>query len=61
MPRTGPQSAARIFAVPIVLLAASIAGLVFGLLGEGGWDIAAWAALGLPVLIGLTVLATARN
>lgn len=61
MPRTAPQSTARIFAIPLVLLIASIAGLVFGLLGEGGWDIAAWAALGLPVLIGLTVLATARH
>ena len=61
MPRTAPQSASRIFAIPLLLLVASIAGLVFGLLGEGGWDIAAWAALGLPVLTALLVLATAKN
>lgn len=44
------QGAARIFALPLVLFAASVAGLVLGLTGEGAPDIAAWALLLLPLL-----------
>lgn len=40
---------AAIFAVPLLLAAASIAGLVIGLTGEGARDLAAWLLLALPL------------
>ncbi|MGV2497053.1 hypothetical protein [Pelagerythrobacter aerophilus] len=45
------QSLAHIFALPLALFAASFAGLVLGLTGEGAPDILAWALLSLPVLV----------
>jgi hypothetical protein len=39
-----------IFAVPLLLALASIAGLVVALTGDGWRDAAAWAALAIPVL-----------
>lgn len=48
-PRTAPRSLARVFAVPLLLLAASLAGLVIGLVGEGPTDMAATALLFLPL------------
>ncbi|HEV7340186.1 MAG TPA: hypothetical protein VGN68_00990 [Sphingopyxis sp.] len=39
-----------IFAVPLLLALASIAGLVIALTGDGLRDAASWAALAIPVL-----------
>ncbi|MDK2762018.1 MAG: hypothetical protein KYX64_11760 [Sphingopyxis sp.] len=40
----------RIFAVPLLLAALSLAGLVIALTGDGWRDAASWVALGLPVV-----------
>ncbi|MXP42572.1 hypothetical protein GRI75_13080 [Altererythrobacter soli] len=40
------RSVARVFAWPLALFAATIAGLVLGLTGEGWRDAAAWLLLG---------------
>lgn len=39
-----------IFAIPLLLALASIAGLVIALTGDGLRDAASWAALAIPVL-----------
>lgn len=44
------MSAARVFAVPALLLVASIAGLVLGLTGDGFPDGLAWGLLSIPTL-----------
>ncbi|WP_374408940.1 hypothetical protein [Pelagerythrobacter sp.] len=49
-PKRPPQTLGRVFALPIALFAASCAGLVLGLTGEGAPDLAAWALLALPII-----------
>lgn len=44
------QSLRAIFAIPLLLALASIAGLVVALTGGGVRDAASWAALAIPVL-----------
>ena len=39
-----------IFAIPLLLALASVAGLVVALTGDGLRDAASWAALAIPVL-----------
>ena len=42
----------RVFAAPLALFAATVAGLVLGLTGDGWRDVAAWLLLGsLPAAI----------
>ena len=41
---------ARVFAMPALLLLASIAGLVLGLTGDGLPDALSWVLLSLPIL-----------
>jgi hypothetical protein len=48
--RSARRSLVRVFALPLLLFAASIAGLVIGLTGDGGRDIAASSLLFLPLL-----------
>ena len=48
--RRSRASLATVFAVPLVLLVATIAGLVIGLNGDGLPDILSWALLALPLL-----------
>lgn len=48
--RGARQSVAHVFALPLMLFVASVAGLVLGLTGEGLPDIAAWALLSLPLV-----------
>lgn len=48
--RTARRSLARVFALPSLLFAASIAGLVIGLTGDGARDLAASSLLFLPLL-----------
>lgn len=45
------RSAVTIFVWPLAVGALSVAGLVAGLMGEGGWDWLAWTGLALPVAI----------
>lgn len=40
-----------IFAMPILLAIVSLAGLVVGLLGDGGYDVAAGLAVAVPVVV----------
>ena len=47
--RTGRASYARVFAVPLVLLLATLAGLVTGLTGDGTRDWLAWLLAALPL------------
>jgi len=47
---TARRSLARVFRIPLLLLAASVAGLVIGLNGDGWPDLAACALLLLPLL-----------
>ena len=49
--RIGPQRTASVLAAPVLLLAASLTGLILGLTGDGWRDIAASLFLALPVLI----------
>ena len=48
--RRARQSLAVVFALPLVLFAASVLGLVLGLTGDGLPDVAAWMLLLLPIL-----------
>ncbi|RIV86803.1 hypothetical protein [Aurantiacibacter zhengii] len=45
------QSLWYVFAIPASLLAASIAGLVLGLTGDGLRDAFAWGLLSLPIIL----------
>ncbi len=45
-----PQSLGQILAAPLVIAAASVAGLVLALTGDGWRDALSWAALAAPVL-----------
>ncbi|MGB7370580.1 hypothetical protein [Erythrobacter sp.] len=51
---------ARVFAVPALLLLASIAGLVLGLTGDGLPDALSWALLLLPILAAIFAFAKRR-
>lgn len=46
------------FAWPLLIGAASVAGLVLALLGEGAADVAGWLLLGVPII---AVLATSAR
>ena len=48
--RSTRRATHRVLAVPALLFVASIAGLVFGLTGDGLPDIAAWLLLSLPII-----------
>jgi len=43
------RSISRIFAWPALIALLSAAGLAMGLIGDGGWDVAAWLALAAPI------------
>ena len=36
--------------MPLLIAIASLAGLTIGLIGDGAMDVAAWVALGVPVI-----------
>ena len=49
-PRSAVRRASyRIFVWPAIIGLAILVGLTMGLLGEGGWDIAAWLGLASPI------------
>jgi hypothetical protein len=50
-----------VFRWPAVVAAISIAGLLSALLGDGAWDTVSWAALAVPVALGLRGLVLARR
>ncbi|MNO06923.1 hypothetical protein D3C81_2289090 [compost metagenome] len=41
----------RLFAWPALIALLGFVGLFAALLGDGGWDVLAWAGLGLPALL----------
>ncbi|MFW6413382.1 MAG: hypothetical protein ACOC0V_04530 [Oceanicaulis sp.] len=47
------RSAARVFAAPALIAAASVCGLVAALVGDGGYDMAGWIFLAVPVCAAL--------
>jgi hypothetical protein len=47
----------QIFAVPIVVGALSIVGLLAALIGDGWWDAVSWLSLTLPILLYLFFVA----
>lgn len=49
--RLAPQSNARVFAAPLMLMLVSFAGLVIGLTGDGWRDGLAAALLTIPVVL----------
>ena len=49
-PRIAHGNLARVLAVPLLLLVASLAGLIIGLMGDGWTDWASAALLFLPLL-----------
>ncbi len=50
-----------IFGIPVLLAIVSLAGLVFGLLGDDGYDIASGVAVAVPVAVILWALIRARR
>ena len=54
--KTARQSLPRMFAVPLLIALATIAGLVLGLTGDGARDAAAWTFTGIAPLIILAAL-----
>lgn len=57
--RTARASYARVFAIPLALLLATLGGLVIGLTGDGGRDALAWALAAIPLFV--LALAWARR
>lgn len=62
--RSGPRDTTwrmswRVWGWPIALGAASAAGLVAALVGDGAWDAVSWITLAAPVVV--TVLCVVRR
>lgn len=51
----------RTFAAPTVIAIASLIGLIAALLGDGGFDITSWVALGIPVAAIVWAMARRRR
>lgn len=49
--KAGARSFRRIFGAPAILAGLSCLGLLSALIGDGVFDAASWAALGLPVAL----------
>ncbi|WP_178090937.1 hypothetical protein [Pseudomonas sp. Kh13] len=47
------RSTARVLAWPAAIAALTAAGLFAALLGDGAWDMLAWAGLGIPAWLSL--------
>lgn len=45
------KGAFGIFGAPLLLALLSASGLFFALIGDGTWDAASWACLGVPVAV----------
>ena len=50
-PQSRRQTNGQIFAIPIVLGALSVIGLVSALVGDGVWDGVSWVTLAIPILL----------
>ncbi len=46
-----PRTSWQIFAMPLLLAALTLVGLLSALLGDGIWDFVSWLALGFPVAV----------
>ena len=55
------QSLGQIFAVPLVIAAASTVGLVCALTGDGLRDAVSWAGLAAPVIATVWAIKTRRS
>ncbi|WP_447869223.1 hypothetical protein [Pseudomonas putida] len=55
------HATARLFAWPALIALLGFLGLFAALLGDGGWDVLAWAGLGLPALLSLRGLLWRRG
>jgi hypothetical protein len=60
-PRNTAHSLAQIFAIPLLLAALSIIGLISALTGDGLRDILSWIGLAAPVLVTLWALRARRR
>ena len=49
------------FALPLLIVLLSAAGLFSALLGDGAWDAVAWLGLGIPAVLGLWPLLPRRR
>lgn len=52
--------AAEVFAAPVLIALASLAGLVVGLVGDGWWDVVAAALLSVTILTLILLRLTGR-
>ena len=59
--KTGPFSLTAIFAIPAVVAALSLIGLVGALLGDGVWDWIGWLGLGACVAVTVWALIARRH
>jgi hypothetical protein len=50
MSRRPRRGALRTFAIPAAIAALTLTGLIAGLLGDGVWDVIAWAGLAVPLV-----------
>ena len=46
----------HIWLAPVILAAASAAGLLSALTGDGGWDVLSWVTLAIPLLTAIYFL-----
>ena len=59
--RPARRSLGAIFFVPAIVAAASCAGLLSALLGDGPWDGLSWLALSVPVAVTLWCVLRRQN
>jgi hypothetical protein len=45
------RTATQIFAVPLVVAAISLVGLLSALIGDDWWDAVSWLTLGIPITL----------
>jgi hypothetical protein len=55
-----PRSFKRLWGAPIALATLTLFGLLASLLGTGAWHLAAWAALAVPVGVGVYFMTRRR-
>jgi hypothetical protein len=61
MSRARQHGLRAIFAIPLLLAIASLAGLIVALTGDGLRDAASWIALGIPVLAVIWAMRVRRS
>lgn len=51
----------KIYGSPSILAAVTFVGLLFGLFGDGIWDVISWIALAIPLLVLVRKIATSNK